>query len=71
MGTESWFRPSRNESSIIAPKQQTMPPAFSISLIAAFAVPPVAKRSSINKNFLFFASILISRISFPYSSSYS
>ena len=67
----SLFCPFKNKSSITAAKQVTVPPAFFIKSSAADAVPPVARRSSINKNFLFFASIFNSRVSLPYSKSYS
>ncbi len=51
----------------------TFPPSFSISFAAAIAVPEVATKSSTRSIFCpsFIASLCISTLSFPYSSSYS
>ena len=72
MGTEIFFLPLRNDSSINDKKHEVLPPAFFINSSAAFAVPPVARRSSTKREtFLSFTSMFISKVSFPYSSSYS
>ena len=54
MGTEIFFLPLRNDSSINDKKHEVLPPAFFINSSAAFAVPPVARRSSTKRNFFVF-----------------
>ena len=68
-----FFLPPTSGRSTIKAISTTTPPSCSTSFAAAIAVPPVARRSSITRTLspFFIASVCISRVFAPYSSSYS